>query len=218
METLYGFPAPVPFGVDFVVFSNEDLGRTVPYSAGVDNFQLAMPYPSSLNLWEESLMVYTIEFHQHSSPFPKSSTTNIGGEIVYLSMLDDTFGANWAGSLSDADDEAMKSKFAGPFYYGDHGANITATAAAEGNWRLLDRREIAVYYPPEPLDLVTPLFITWSTAFSNITLATNAVAQDDDANNTELMFIRVWFTVRPYASSELEFLNRLPTRFQQLDS
>lgn len=218
MEVLYGFPAPVPFGVDFVIFSNEDLGRVDAYAAGTDNFQLAMPYPSSLNLWEESLMVYAMEFHQHSSPFPKASLTFIGGEIVYLSMLDDTFLDNWGGQLGDNDDEAMKSKFAGPFYYGDHATNLTASAAVEGSHRTLDRREVAVYYPPEPLDLVTPLFITWSSAFSNFTLATNAVAQDDDANPTELIFIRVWFTVRPYSSTELEFLNRLPTRFQQLDS
>ncbi len=218
MERMYGFPAPMPFGIDFVTYSNEDLGVTTAYSGGVDSFQIAMPYPSSMNLWEETMMVFAMEFIQHQSGFAKTGTAELGGNTIHLSMLDDTFGGNWGGNMTDADDEAWKSKFAGPMYAGMVGANITATAAVEGVYRPFDTQVIAKYYPPEPLDLVTPLFITYTNTFNNITLATNATVQDDDADETENTTLRVWFLKRDYSRIELQFLQRLPTRFQQLDS
>lgn len=218
MEILYGFPAPLPFGIDFVVYSNEDLGRTNPFAAGTDTFNLALPYPSSMNLWEETMMLFCIEFIRHTGPRAVNAIVELGGEIVHLSMLDDDFGANWAGLLSDADDEAFKAKFAGPMYFGIAQANITATASVEGTERHFDIYYTAKYFPPEPLDLVTPLFINWTNAMANITLAENAITQDDDADITEEIATRVWFIKRDYSRLELAFLQRLPTRFQQLDS
>jgi len=218
METIYGFPAPMPFGIDFVNYSNEDLGRVNSFAAGLDTFNLALPYPSSMNLWEETMMLFCIEFISQRGNLLGPALAQVGGEVVHLSMLDDDFGANWDGILVDGEDEAMKAKFAGPMYYGRRSQQLTATARTESFGGPLDNTEIAKYYPPEPLDLVTPLFINWTNAMGTYTLVTGAVVLDDDADTTEALMVRVWFIKRDYSRLELAFLQRLPTRFQQLDS
>ncbi len=218
MEELYGFPAPLPFGIDFVVYSNEDLGRTAAFAAGLDTFNLALPYPSSMNLWEETMMLFCIEFCRHSNTLLAPRLTEAGGEIIHLSMLDDDFGANWGGILLDAEDETLKAKFAGPMYYGERTRVMVTTAQTDGGYAPFDHLQICKYFPPEPLDLVTPLFINWTNAMGTYVLVTNAVVLDDDADITETIFARVWFIKRDYSRLELAFLQRLPTRFQQLDS
>jgi len=218
METIYGFPAPLPFGIDFVVYSNEDLGRTNAFAAGLDTFNLALPYPSSMNLWEETMMLFCLEIISHRAPFQFTALTEVGGEIVHLSMLDDDFGANWGGVLVDAEDEAFKAKFAGPMYYGRRTQSLTSAARVETYGGPLDVYDNIKYFPPEPLDLVTPLFINWTNAMGTYTLISGQSVLDDDANITENMAIRAWFIKRDYSRLELAFLQRLPTRFQQLDS
>lgn len=216
-EIVTGWPAPLPFGIDFVTYSNEDLGRTAAYSAGNDVQQVPMPYPSSMNLWEETFILFAIEFIHHNNDQAKTSLI-FAGETVHLSMLGDDFGDNWASVLVDAEDETWKAQFAGPFYVGELWRSLTATASVEGIQRRQDVNQSVLYYPPEPLDLVTPLYINYTNASTNHTLATNVVSQDDDANFTEQVTVRAWFLKRDYTPQEKAFLNRLPTRFQQLDS
>jgi len=217
-EIIAGWPAPLPFGIDFVTYSNEDIGFDgTPFAAGTDVFQFALPYPSSMNLWRESLILFAMETIYHSQSRPQATLTTTG-MIQHLSMLGDDFGANWEGVLLDAEDETFKAQFAGPDYVGVKEYSLLATANIVAVPQTADRIQNIKYYPPEPLDLVTPLYVNWTNAGANLTLATGAASHDDDADPTEQMAVRVWFLKRDYTAAEKAFLNRLPTRFQQLDS
>jgi len=216
-DIIAGFPAPLPFGIDFVTYSNEDLGFITPYSGGVDVFQFPLPYPSSMNLWEESLILFCMESIFHAQSRSQAALT-VTGMIQHLSMLGDDFGPNWEGALADAEDETFKAQFAGPDYFGQVSQNLLATANISVTELKQDINQNIKYYPPEPLDLVTPLYINWTNASGNFTLATGASTHDDDAAPNDSVAIRVWFLKRDYTPMEKAFLQRLPTRFQQLDS
>lgn len=212
-----GFPAPLPFGIDFVTYSNEDVGYTAAYAAGTDVYQFPLPYPSSMNLWEETLMLFAMEFIHQTAQFSRGSLVT-RGLMVHLSMLADDFGPNWGGILADAEDEAFKSMFAGPFYFGEKGIYLTDSDNAATIYYRADKGINVLYYPPEPLDLVTPLYVNLTNSGGTVTLATLGSVLDDDMNITEEVAFRVWFIKRDYTAMEKAFLNRLPTRFQQLDS
>lgn len=216
-DIIAGFPAPLPFGIDFVTYSNEDLGFTAAYAAGTDVFQFPLPYPSSMNLWEESMILFCMETIAHGLSRPRASLSTLG-IIQHLSMLGDDFGGNWEGILVDAEDETFKAQFAGPDYAGEVGVNLLATANTQSLAVPGDVQQNIKYYPPEPLDLVTPLYINWTNQSASFTLATVATTNTDAADITERMAIRAWFLKRDYTSMEKAFLQRLPTRFQQLDS
>lgn len=216
-DIIAGFPAPLPFGIDFVTYSNEDLGFIAAYAAGLDVFQFPLPYPSSMNLWRESMILFAMETIAHGLARPRASLSTLG-IIQHLSMLGDDFGANWEGILVDAEDETFKAQFAGPDYAGEAKMNLLATANTQSTLILADNQQNIKYFPPEPLDLVTPLYINWTNASASFTLATAASTNTDAADITERMAIRAWFIKRDYTAAEKAFLNRLPTRFQQLDS
>lgn len=213
-----GFPAPLPLGVDFVTYSNEDIGHTVAYAAGSDNYQFALPYPSSMNLWEETMMVFAIDFIYSPQGAAHTALTSVGYKVNF-SMLGDNFGANWGGGLADTEDETFKAQFDGPYYFGHKKMVLTGAArTVPSDMLTLPQTQCLRYFPPEPLDLVTPLYINLTNAGMTFTLGTGASVLDDDQDATELMAVRVWFLKRDYTQEEKRFMNRLPTRFQQLDS
>lgn len=207
----------MPFGIDFVTYSNEDIGFIAAFAAGSDVYQYPLPYPSSMNIWRETMMLFAMEF-LFIAPMHLTTGLAIEGISVYLSMLGDDFGVNWGGVGADAEDETLKAQFAGPMWFGRALTTIVATAAVEGSQRRQDTTQNIMYYPPEPLDLVTPLYVNYTNQSATVTLATNASVLDDDSNPTDLTAVRVWFLKRDYTPMEQAFLSRLPTRFQQLDS
>lgn len=217
VDVLAGFPAPLPFGIDFVTYSNEDLGFIAAFAAGSDVYQFPLPYPSSMNLWEESMILFCMESFFHTVA-RSIGTLTPAGITQHLSMLGDDFGVNWDGLLNDAEDETFKAQFAGPDYFGEDWVNLLASANTQSMNLRMGANVTCKYFPPEPLDLVTPLYVNWTNASATFTLATANSVLDDDANATEETAVRVWFLIREYTQAEKAWLNRLPTRFQQLDS
>lgn len=216
MEEIYGFPALMPLDVDFVNYTNEDIGFNASLVAGTnDVISIALPYPATLDLFDETIVVHCIE-HIIQQASILVAGTSASGLMAHYSYLDRQFGASWFGVLSDADDEAMKAQFAGPMYFGVKGFNVTATSSVEGNYRQMDSNVIAKYFPPVPLDLITPLFIQFTGQSNSVTLATNAVAE---ASFTlfERVVTRVWFNRRNLTPSERQSRN-MSIRFQRLDS
>jgi len=216
VQEVYGFRPSIPRDVDFVLYSNEDIGFIATLTAGTnDVFAFALPYPATLDLFDETIMVHALEMGMQQFHGMIGST---GGAalVAHLAMLDREFGASWFGNLSDADDEALKAQFAGPIVFGTRGINITAVASVEGTYRPTDQTTDAIYFPPVPLDLVTPLFIQFTGQNRVVTLATNATAEAD-YTDFESVYVRVWFTRRGLTSEERQGRN-MSIRFQRLDS
>lgn len=215
-EAVYGFPFPLPEDVDFVVYSNEDVGFIATLAAGTnDNFQFALPYPATLNLFDDTIVIHNIEFHAQDTTRHVAST-NLRALTAYLSYLDRDFTVSWYGSMADIDDEAMKAQFAGPLYFGRDRINVLGTASVEGTERGGDTIIYASYFPPTDLDLVTPLIVTLTNSSASITLATNASAELD-FTTFEQFYMRVWFTRRKLTFDERQARN-MTIRFQRLDS
>jgi hypothetical protein len=203
-QDLYGFPRDLPRGVRFVVYSNEDYGWTATLAAGVnDVINFALPYPASMDFFNESFILHAIEFLQCTDQLPTGSRAILQ---AYLSMLKVEFAATFRGAATDTEDEALKSKFAGPILFGQLSGNVQAAAAAEGGWRRYDNTYNAVYFPPTPegLDLVTPLYLDFVNQSGSAAVATNIWTDGDNAG-FELVMLRCWFTKRRLTQSERDF-------------
>lgn len=216
MQVIYGFPqVPMPLDIDFVNYSNEDQGFNASLVPGTnDNQEIALPYPATLDLFDETIRVHALEFI-----LAKGQGYDVGtvpnALTVWLSMLDRSFTVSWFGELADADDEAMKAQFAGPMQFGTTRAHVTGTAAL-GDLHNSDSVNNILYYPPVPLDLVTPLFITLVNSSFTITLLTNAKVEVS-FTRFEQVVIRTWFNRRPLTPAEMQSRN-MAIRFQRLDS
>ncbi len=200
-----GFPAPLPFGVLFATFSNEDMGlpATITTTATV---MPALPYPATLERNEEVPVLFALDVI-YVAPLGADNVVEFQGINVYFSMLR-KFDAAWNGIGDDASDEDFKSYLDGPYYVGDNRLSITATASVEGVWRHADVVDCLRWFPPNPLDLLTPLFIHMITATRAITLATNAAATAIFDNTEQLMF-RMWYLVRQMTPREQMILSGL---------
>jgi hypothetical protein len=221
-QEVYGFPEAIAKlwpdereGLDFYVLSNEDIGFIANLVAGTnDVFSFALPYPSSIDLFDETIKVWAIEFI-HNDPH-QANVATFHGLLAYMSMLDKEFAATFLGNGSDSEDENLKAHFAGNIYFGNNKMSVTATAAVEGMERHMDMMQQAIYFPPVPLDLVTPLYIQLVNMNVTVALATNVPTA---ANFTEFekVMLRVWFTRRKLTSSE-KSARAMQINWQRLDS
>jgi len=213
----YGFPVILPLSADFVVFSNEDIGFVASLATGVnDVFAFALPYPASTDLMLESMVVWAMEFVMQISG---RAAANLGslGLYAYLSMLDREFAATFVGVGADVEDENLKAQFARLIYFGDRQPNLVTTAATEpSTGSPIDNIEMAMYGPPAPLDLISPLYVQLTNASRTRTLITNAVA-GLSFSGFEQVYIVVWFTMRTLSSFELS-VRSMQLRYQRIDS
>ncbi|NHJ86151.1 MAG: hypothetical protein FK734_11865 [Asgard group archaeon] len=205
-----------PSNIDFYTLSNEDIGFTASLVTGTnDVINFALPYPATVNLAEETIVVYALEFiYQATDGFATSLSNQ--SLLVFLSMLKKEFTATFRGNGADSEDEAIKSKFAGNIFFGRVRQNLTAAAAVEGSQREADTIVNALYFPPIPLDLATPLFIDFVNQSNTIALATNAITAANFAD-FERVNIRVWFTKRKLTNEE-KSMRQSGRRFQILDA
>jgi len=200
-----GFPSPLPFGVLFATFSNEDLGlpATIPATTAV---MVALPYPATLDRNDEVPVLFALDIGKHQF-LGIEDTTEFQAISIFFSMLR-KFDPAWDNIGDDASDEDMKSYLDGPFYVGEWMHNITATASVEGTERHGDVIQNLRWFPPNPLDLLTPLFILMTTLTKSITLATNAAAIQT-FDDTEQIWARMWYLVRQMTQREQLILSGL---------
>lgn len=220
MRQTYGFPELVSKywrnDVDFYVLSNEDIGFVDAMVATTnDIYNFALPYPATVNLSEETIVVYALEF-VYQAPSLSGSVTSYEAIAAFLSFLDKDFAVDWRGAGSDIEDEALKSKFARNIIFGRTKSSVTAVVSVEGAHRDLDNLQQAIYFPPVPLDLVYPLFVDFVNNTMTITLADNTGAIGN-FSGVERVNIVVWFTKRKLTASE-KSARSVSQRFAQLDA
>lgn len=216
MEAIYGFPAPLPFEVDFYELSNEDIGFTANLATGTnDSHSFSLPYPASIDLFEETIVVHCVEFYM-DLPAHTAGASAFFGLQAFISMLQKDFSATYRDQGGDGEDENLKAQLDGWIYFGQKKIIPTAAAAVEGVQRDMDVMQKAKWFPPVPLDLVSPLYLQFVNASVNVTLATNNIT---DASFTpfEQVKTKVWFTRRKLTAAEKQSRN-VAIRFQHLDS
>jgi len=212
---VYGFPAVMPLDIDFVNYSNEDIGFTASLTTAASVHAFAIPFPASLDLFDETYIIHSLEALQVQGNGIRVGTTGHGLSL-FLSMLDEEFSATFIGTLADTDDAEFKAQFAGPMYFGTSLLSIAGATSVEGNQRAMDTNVIAHYFPPIPIDCLTPCFAQFVKNSQAVTLATNAVAVAD-YTIFEQVALRVWFTIRNLTAAEKSSRN-MSVRFQRLDS
>lgn len=187
--------------LDYYTLSNEDIDLTATLEAGVsDVHQFAIPFPADMDLDSETIDIHAIEFLYLREQQTKSGT-EMKGLLAYLSYLPDDFVPAFRGNVGDTNDEAWKSQFAGPYFFGDTKFCISAAASVEGVQREADTVLHIKYIPIRPLPMFTPIFCNLVNNSTAITLATNAVV-DGDFDAFERVSLRIWYKIRKLSRDE----------------
>jgi len=214
-QVVYGFPRILPPNVDFVTFSNEDIGFIATLATGTnDVYAFAMPYPASMDLMEESMVIWANEYlHQALNASVDDEQAWLE---VHLSMLDREYPVNFRGALGDSTDEDFKAQFASGIHIGRRFYHPTDSALAGPQQWDQEVMQSAIYFPPVPLDLITPLY----HQFINQGITIDPATGDDTAANFstfENVAVRAWFTMRRLTALEISTRSQ-QIRFQRLDS
>lgn len=219
MQQVFGFPQRFnpPANLDWYVMSNEDVGFTASLVTGTnESYQFAMPYPASFDLETESLIVYALEQYLQFEHEYNTAGSNYFSLTSFLSMLKKDLLATNRGQAVDTEDEFYKAQFASNITMGQSGppaatVNITGLGSEK-----FDTVQDSIYYPPIPMDLVVPLYVTLVNSSKQRTLATNAAA-DLTFSAQETYSAKAWFTTRRLSRTEID-AKAMQVRWQRLDS
>lgn len=213
----YETPFAIDSRADFAWMSNEDLA-IVDLTAAAATNEVALPYPSSVDLFEETIVLY----RQDWMLLLESLTDIDDGQIVRqyaveTSMLQIEHALTYNGQAADAEDESLKSKFAGPFGFGMKRVVKSGTASDLGMIIQLEDVNVFQYMPfARGLDLISPLYnVIYNKAFS--IAGTTTVIAPADNDSTEGVADRYWHRKRELTSAERSFRN-ISLRFQLIDT
>lgn len=209
-------PRVLPDDVDFVVYSNEDYGFTSALTDAAAIFAFSMPYPAGMNLFEETIEAYQIDFIAGQQV---AADSLIGrGMQVWMSMLDKEFTAGWTGIPTDAEDENIKAHFEGPMYMGNRVVTIPGSGETTGYEVTVDSNIHLRWYPVmKKLRLTTPLFVQFKGISATVTLATRAIAVTGDYALHETNPLRMFYRVVKLSTAE-KGLRSAQLRWQILNS
>ncbi len=188
---------------DFAVYTNEQFGFI---AALVDNtnhvFAFALPYPSGINLENQTIRIRAMDLQVHMSEQDHISTNMLA---AYFSMLDMEFDSDFT-VLDDGEDEKIRAHFDGPMEFGTRSA-VMADSTAGAAWGTLDAGLISQhhrYYPWQTsVDLLTPQYVqlvkhhSYATGVDSAVLPANASFGDFEQTT-----IKPIFEVRSLTSRE----------------
>ncbi len=208
-----------PSDLDFVVVTNEDLGLTATLAQGVnDTFETTIPYPQEWDPDTEVCVLYKMQGWLANAEHWQDDRQN--GLLTYLSYLDRSPAATFRGVGTDAEDEWMKSLFAGPMNSGQIAVGPSATAATESG-HLPMQNEMGWEYVPEiPLSMFFPIYMDIAGNAATYTLVTTDDAAADFAA-VETVLHRYFYRIRRMNSAERSLMDSLagaPVRWAQLGS
>lgn len=208
----------IPDSSDFYTLSNEDIGfiaNLVDATNNVHSFHL--PLPSHIDLLTETTIVDAIEFIYIGQEHDIEAVHQALDAFIGYPDRDwtDTFNA-----LADADDEAWKSKLAGPIRFGINTTILDAAVPATTDNVAFninhDRITNAIYFPPVGLDQLIPIQIDFVNRSELFTMTTMASA---GANFTgyETTTVRVWYRIRNLTRDE-RMIRSIAMRFLRIES
>lgn len=200
-QQVYGFPFPMPPGIDYFEVSGLDVGFTgnlVPTTN--ESFSFYMPVPGSIDRFEQTFVVHALEF---MIQIPHSSQDDtVGALLAMLSSRGEVPAPTLRPQRSAASDAFWKAQFARNIYHGlDNFHETDASLASPWEWKN-DSVSDALYFPPAALDQWN-----WPTHIhlfnQNVTVA--APTGDETVVNFQLQAawsMIVWFTPRDLTNAE----------------
>lgn len=211
-----GFPGPMPGLSDFYHLTNEQIGLTATLASGVnDVYQFALPFPSSINLHTQTMIIWAIDFMFLDVNAAKDDGAQWLG--FYVSMLKKSFAVTFRGLASDAEDDNLKAQLDGPYEFG-HKLYHATDGSLASPWQYdMDVNQLVRWFPVVPLRLLTPLYIT----LFNQTVTVDPVTGDEtaaDFSQVESVAIKPWFTLSNLTPLEMSQRMSPTVRFQRLDS
>lgn len=214
----YETPYVIDSRADFAWYSNEDIGFVATLATGTnDTFEYAMPYPSSVDLFEETIVLYKSDFMWLNEALVDIDATEIQRMLdVYASMLQVEFDTTaFQGTAIDAEDEALKTKFAGPMGFGNN--KVVKSSATDESGMLENEVTNLMQYMPfsRGIDLITPIYYTLVN--KSISISALAVLAPADYSTFEQTAQRIWHRKRNLTSAERSFRN-ISIRFQLIDT
>jgi len=202
-QQIYGFPFPMPPGIDYMEVSGLDVGFTGSITQGTsESFSFYMPLPGSISRLEQTIVVHAIEFilqtpHNHSDDQTVAMVAFLSSRGEVPALLDTI-------SRTAAKDAFFKAQFARNIYFGNRKLTPTDTALAGPMQWDNDIVEDALYFPPAPLDQFShPTHIHLFKQGVTIDPAT----QDETAvtfSVPTIFSMVVWFTPRNLTVREMD--------------
>jgi len=205
-QQIYGFPFPMPPGIDYMEVSGLDVGFIASLVPDTNDwFSFYMPLPGSINRLTQTIVVHAIEFILQEDHFHQDDHTQV--LMAFLSSRGELPAAGAGPARVAARDAFHKAQFARNLYFGQRLITPTDTSLAGPMQWQNDTTEDALYFPPAPLDQTTP---------THVHLVTQGVAIDpatqDETPSTFSAFLQfsmvVWFTPRDLSDAEIEFRGR----------
>jgi len=148
-QEISGTPVLMPLNIQVAWLSNEDIGLTANIAAADNVHRFDFPRFGSIDHFTQAITLHKWEWHimlnEAGGDLGQERLESWGG---YLGR---DFPATFSGLISDASDEAMKSKITGPAPFGEYSELVT-TAATDGIKRQPDNIYVTEY-PLVPLDL-----------------------------------------------------------------
>lgn len=194
---------------DFAVYTNEQYGWTAALVDGTNEvFAFAMPYPSGINLESQTIQLLAEDWAAHAAGPTIPNETQMMS--VYLSMLDEEFGATSGAILTDVDDEEMRAHFDGPIKFGKSSAWMAdATAGtAVGNFVDPNLDSAIRYYPwVRKVDLLTPLYHQIVGGSYTMGVVSEVPPASTDTDIFEQVTLKPIYTVRNLTSRERSMRN-----------
>lgn len=215
----YEKPFDLPRGTDFATMSNEDNGFTTALTSGSANtYEFAAPYPSSIDLFDQTVEWFKSDYLYLKHPNDVDNGEDYEVLGIENSMLQIEHGAAYNGAGADVEDEAHKSKFAGPFSIGMYNALGGSASAGGGGVALQLANKCVMQYSPlrEGIDLLTPRYEVYYGLTKDVAEATGALS-NSDFDDVENVSERQWVRPRMLTRAEKDYRN-ISTRFQIIDT
>lgn len=217
----YEMPFEMNNRADFAWFSNEDLGFIASLVTGTnDTEEYALPFASSIDLFEETTVLYRSDFMLGIEQIASVDDGDIVSALeMYMAMLQVEFAtATFQGGFTDVEDEALKTKFAGPFGIGRDIVMVEGASIDQRDGQVGQSIVNVMQYMPfkSGIRLITPPYYTivnksWSFA------ATTGITAPATFSAFEAFAQRVWHRKSSLTPQERDFRN-ISIRFQLIDT
>lgn len=202
VQTVWGFPFPLPPDIDYYMLNNEDVGFDASLVSGTnESISFYLPLPGSIDILRETIVVHALEFIIQATHHPADDSND--ALLCFLSTRGEVPAATALPSATDALDAFLKAQFMRNIAFGFNRIHTTDAALASPWEYKQDVVDDALVFPPVPLDQASrPLHIHLFRQDVTVDPATGDETAVD-FTGFELFQMVVWFTRRNLTADEM---------------
>ncbi len=209
---VYGPERDVPTSAQMYVLTSEQFNWIASLVVGTnDVFTFQIPYPFYVDQQSQAIIFHRIDFIHRRTLLNSPSVSTRRRLQVDLQYSDKEPAADWDGAGEDTEDESIQAMFDGPFLVGESSEHGSSAPDADATVPFLypDSAITNVhYYPPDRngLDAFFPVTVVLTNMSFSRDLV-DEVADAEDNNAFDSLFLRCFFTTRNLTAQERAMMN-----------